>query len=130
MSAVDESRIHLEKAREFFDAADQNRDAGLYSAAISNAVISGVNAKDAICLALTRTTGKSDRHDDAIGELEAAGAMTKHATTTENLATALGRLLSIKGRAQYAPIRFSREDAEASIQWAQELLDGATTIVK
>lgn len=129
MSALDDARVHLAKAREYLAAADLSHDAKLYDAAISNAVISGVNSKDAICLRLTRTTGKSDRHDDAIGELEAAGVATKYARTTERLATVLSLLLSVKGRAQYAPILYSRAGAEAAIEQAQELLTGATTIV-
>jgi hypothetical protein len=56
--------------------------------------------------------------------------MTKHAKTTAELAASLDKTLSIKGRAQYAPIRYSHEHAAASIEQAQELLDGATAIVK
>ncbi len=88
MSALTDARAHLRKAREFRDAADLSLDGNLYNAATSSAVTSGINAKDAICLALTGTTAKSDTRTDAVGELRAAGPATK------SLATTLGRLLS------------------------------------
>lgn len=130
MSVLDDAKIHLAKAREFLEAADVERDHELYNAAISNAVISGINSKDAICLTLTRTTMKSKNHVDAVGELEAAGAMTQHASTTGRLAGLLELLLAMKTRAQYAPYRFTHDDAVTAIEQAQKLLDGATTIVR
>lgn len=47
MSALEEARLHLAKAREFLDAAETSRDLGLDNAAASNAVISAINSKDA-----------------------------------------------------------------------------------
>ena len=43
-----------------------SRDLGLNNAAASNAVISAINSKDAISLALTGRTGKSDNHAQAV----------------------------------------------------------------
>lgn len=43
MSVLDDAKSHLAKAREFLEAADIERDHELYNAAISNAVISGIN---------------------------------------------------------------------------------------
>jgi len=59
MTALDEARAHLAKAREFLTAAELDLDLDLFNVATSNAVISGINAKDATCLRLTGTTGKS-----------------------------------------------------------------------
>lgn len=53
MRTLDEARAHLAKAREFLTAAELNLDLDLFNAATSNAVISGINSKDAICLRLT-----------------------------------------------------------------------------
>lgn len=53
MTALIEARLHLAKAREFLDAAEASRDLGLKNAPASDAVISAINSKDAICLAVT-----------------------------------------------------------------------------
>ena len=47
MGALEESRAHLRKAREFLDAACLEVERDLYSAAASSAVLAGINAKDA-----------------------------------------------------------------------------------
>lgn len=69
MTALDEARAHLAKAREFLEAAELTNDLQLFNAAASNAVTSGINSKDAICLALTGRTRKSDNHAEAVAEL-------------------------------------------------------------
>jgi hypothetical protein len=52
MSALEQAKAPLAKAREFLEAAHLSNDLELYSAATSNAVIAGINAKDALCLKL------------------------------------------------------------------------------
>jgi len=47
VGALEESRAHLRKAREFLDAASLEVELELYSAAASSAVLAGINAKDA-----------------------------------------------------------------------------------
>lgn len=47
MNALATARAHLAKAREFLDAADVELSGELYNAATSNAVLAGINAKDA-----------------------------------------------------------------------------------
>jgi hypothetical protein len=56
LTALEGARLHLAKAREFLDAAETACGLGLNNAAASNAVISAINSKDAICLALTGRT--------------------------------------------------------------------------
>ena len=129
MSSIEDARIHLAKAREFLHAADLNKDARLYDAAISNAVTSGVNSKDAICLRLTGRTGKSTRHEDAVGELEAAGHAVRRGSLTATLANELSTLLLMKTRAQYDAVIHDHQQAEEAIAHAQVLLDGALAIV-
>lgn len=73
MGTLDDARAHLDKSREFLEAARLAADAGLHNAATSDAVISGVNAKDAICLRLTGVTGKADDHRAAVRELSQSG---------------------------------------------------------
>ncbi|MDX2972869.1 hypothetical protein PWY87_35305 [Kribbella solani] len=76
MTAIDEARAHLAKAREFLEAAELTNDLQLYNAAASNAVTSGVNSKDAICLALTGRTRKADNHAEASGAWPECGRVS------------------------------------------------------
>ena len=45
---LQDAKAHLIKAREFLDAAESEVSAERYNAATSNAVLSGINSKDAI----------------------------------------------------------------------------------
>ncbi len=125
MSALADARAHLREAEEFLDAAELSRDTGWFNAATASAVTSGVNSKDAMCLALTGKTTRSDDHGDAVAELRAAGSSTRpHATT-------LGRLLKLKSRAQYQAADVAQADARKAVVWARRLLEGATeTLVR
>jgi len=93
LTALEEARLHLAKAREFLDAAGTSRDLGLNNAAASNAVISAINSKDAISLALTGRTGKSDNHAQAVEELKRSGPAGAELTST------LSRLPNLKTHA-------------------------------
>jgi uncharacterized protein (UPF0332 family) len=129
MTVLEDAKIHVIRAREFLDAADVDRSHELYNVAISNAVISGINSKDAMCLTLVRASTKTANHTNAVGELEPAGAMTRRASITVRLAGLLEQLLGIKTRARYEPYRFTHDDATLAIDQAQQLLDGAVKIV-
>ena len=124
MNGLDEARLHLAKAREFLDAAETSRDLGLDNAAVSDAVISAINSKDAICLALTGRTGKSDNHAQAVDELKRAGQ------AGAKLATALGRLLNLKTRSQYAARSVSAADASKAVDWADRMFTTADGVVR
>lgn len=119
MSTAD-ARAHLQKADEFLHAARSNFANGWHNAAASNSVSCGVNAKDAICLALTGRSGKSDRHIDAVKELRRAGPVGAE------LASTLSRLLGQKSKAQYEREDISAVEAEKAVMWAQRMYDGAT----
>lgn len=123
MTALSDARAHLRKAREFLEAAELNLDFELYNAATSSAVTSGINTKDAVCLALTGTTIKSETHTDAIAELRAAGPDARP------LASALGRLLKLKNKSQYQTVGVARSDAIKAVGWATALVEGAAGIV-
>ncbi len=123
MSPLSDARAHLRKAKEFLDAAELKLDCDLYNAATSSAVTSGINAKDAVCLALTGTTNKSDNHPAAVAELRGAGPAAR------SLATALDRLLKLKNKSQYQTVDVARSDASKAVGWATTLVDGATGIV-
>lgn len=123
MTARDDARGHLTKAREFQDIAEIARDLDQHNAATANAVTAGINAKDAICLTLTGRTKKADNHDEAVAELKAAGPSGAVLTTT------LSRLLRLKTKAQYQPASVSATDAKKAVEWAERLVDAATDVV-
>jgi uncharacterized protein (UPF0332 family) len=113
------AELHLIKAAEFLAAARIDLNAGHVNAATSNAVVSGINSKDAMCLKLTGSTSKSDDHGDAVAELLAAG---KRAA---DLAPVLTRLLKLKTRSQYQTTSVARSDAAKAIAWAERMYEGA-----
>ena len=122
MSRSLQVRQHLNKADEFLAAARLGLDAGLANAAASNAVLSGINSKDAICLALTSRTSKSQDHLQAVEELRRAGRSGK------NLAPILQRLLQLKSRAQYENDSVSLRDATSAVAWATRLFEAACEV--
>ena len=124
MSASEEARLHLAKAREFLDAAEASRDLGLDNAATSDAVISAINSKDAICLILTGHTSKSDNHGQAVDELKRSGP------AGASLASTLSRLLNLKTRSQYASRSVSAADASKAVEWATRMHDGAESALR
>ena len=124
MTAPEEARLHLAKAREFLDAAEASRDLGLDNAATSDAVISAINSKDAICLVLTGRTGKSDNHPQAVDELRRSGPVGAE------LASTLSRLLNLKTRSQYASRSVSAADAGKAVEWASRMHTIAEGIVR
>jgi len=119
MSALTDATAHLAKAREFLEAAELNNDRDLYNAATSNAVTSGINSKDAICLTLTGRTGKSENHAEAMVELRATGSVGRAQAST------LDRLLRLKPKSQYQAASISASDATKAISWAARLLEAA-----
>ena len=123
MTASEEAQLHLSKAREFLDAADANRDRKLYNATTSDAIISAINSKDAICLALTGRTNKSDHHVDAVSELKRAGPAGAALSPT------LSRLLKLKTRSQYAPLSVAPSHANKAVDWALRMFTGAQNVV-
>lgn len=123
MGALEDAKAHLAKAAEFLEAANVSLELGLCNAAGSNAVSSGVNSKDAICLHLTGRTAKADNHLDAADELKRAGG------TGAALAPTLKRLLRLKNKSQYQAASIARTDANKAVEWATRLHDGAKEIV-
>lgn len=123
MSALSAAHAHLAKAREFLEAAELEHSQDLSNAATSNAVLSGINAKDAICLKLAGKTNKSDDHAAAIRELAATGSQGR------DLAQTLERLLSKKTKSQYQTTTVTASEARRAIEHATRLYDAAQRIV-
>jgi tRNA A37 threonylcarbamoyladenosine synthetase subunit TsaC/SUA5/YrdC len=123
MGALDDARSHLIKAEEFLAAASANLTAERFNAATSDAVVSGINSKDAICLKLTGRTAKTDNHHSAVAELKGSGR------EGADLAPTLDRLLKLKTRSQYQTISVARSDAENATRWAEKLEVEARRII-
>ncbi|MEK7409866.1 MAG: HEPN domain-containing protein [Actinomycetota bacterium] len=123
MGALEEAKQYLAKAREFLEAAQVNFDLDLFNAATSNAVTSGINAKDAICSKVTGRTGKSDDHNTAVDELRRSGPDVK------SLAPTLRRLLTLKQKAQYQEMSVSAADAKHAVRWAELIYEKAQIVV-
>lgn len=111
-----EALAHLNKAKEFLDAADAAGESRWWNAAASNAVTAGINAKDALCFALSGHSTAADDHRAAVAELRALGAPGREA------ATALDRLLSVKDKAQYDRRDVTETDAKAALRRAHTLV--------
>lgn len=96
----------------------------LDNAAASDAVISAINSKDAICLALTGRTGKSDNHAQAVDELRRSGPVGAE------LASTLSRLFNLKTWSQYASRSVSAADARKAVEWASRMHTTAERVVR
>ena len=123
MSAIHEARLHLAKSAEFLGAAQASLDAGFFNAATSDAVLAGINAKDAICLKLTGRTRKTENHNDAVDDLSRAGR------AAADLAPTMSRLIKLKSRSQYQSASVAQQDARSAVEWAQRMCDAAKAIL-
>jgi uncharacterized protein (UPF0332 family) len=123
MGAFDEVKQYLAKSREFLEAAQVNLNLNLFNAATSNAVTSGINAKDAICLRITGRTGKSDDHNAAVDEL------SRSSPDGKSVAPTLRRLLTLKQKAQYQEMSVSATDAKRAVKWAELIYEKAHNVV-
>ncbi|CAB4950438.1 MAG: HEPN domain-containing protein [Actinobacteria bacterium] len=124
MTALSDARVHLRKARQFLESAHLSHGNELHDAAASSAVVSGINSKDALCLAVTGTTSKSEDHTRAVKELRESGP------TGAALAPTFSRLLGLKTPSQYLAMETVASQAEKAIEWAQRMHDAAETVVR
>jgi hypothetical protein len=113
MTAHEDAAAHLAKATEYLEAAELAKYVGLHNPATSNAVISGINFKNAICLQHTGRTGTTGNHAEDIVEVTAAGptGMAQAATFDQLLRATSG------------------SDAGQAIEWAGQLLTAAKSVM-
>lgn len=124
MSVRSRAHLHLRKARQFLDSARLSMDNELHDASASSAVLSEINSKDAICLALTGSTGKSEDHSRAVQELRESGPVGA------DLAPTFSRLLGLKTPSQYLAREIPRPQAVKAIEWAQRMVEGAAATLR
>jgi hypothetical protein len=86
--------------------------------------VSGINSKDALCLAVTGKTSKSEDHSRAVKELRESGP------TGATLAPTFSRLLGLKTPSQYLAKETVASQAEKAIEWAQRMYEAASTVVR
>jgi HEPN domain-containing protein len=123
LTPLQAARGHLAKAQEFLSEAKSALANGHVNAATSNAIIAGINAKDAICLVLVGKTSKADDHRQAVAELKKAGKIGA------DLAATLDRLLKPKTKSQYQSLSMVIKDAEAAVNQAVRLVEEAERVV-
>ncbi|MCZ7536564.1 MAG: HEPN domain-containing protein [Acidimicrobiia bacterium] len=123
MSVLEDARAHLAKAKEFLEAAELSLDAALFNAATSDAVVSAINSKDAICLKLTGQSMKLDDHNAAPAELRRAGK------AGAGLEATFKRLLNLRARSQYQVLSVQRRHAKDAVAWAERMYDGARSVL-
>lgn len=124
MTPLEAARGHLTKAEEFLVEAKSALANGHANVATSNAVIAGINAKDAICLVLVGKTAKADDHRQAVGELRKAGKIGA------DLALTLDRLLKTKTKSQYQTLSMVMKEAESAVNQAARLVEEASRVVR
>ena len=123
MTYLADAKAHLDKAREFLESARDEYDFERYNAAVSSAVISGINSKDAICLKTTRKTTKTENHNEAVRELRLSGP------DGASLDATFRRLLGLKPKSQYQATPVSPSNARDAVNWAQRMYDVAAAVV-
>jgi uncharacterized protein (UPF0332 family) len=123
VTPLDAARAHVTKAREFLSEAQTALRNGHPNVATSNAVIAGINAKDAICLVLVGATSKAADHSQAVPELRRAGK------AGAALAPTLDRLLKSKTKSQYQSTSVSTKDAEVAVRQAGRLVSEAAKML-
>jgi len=113
-------------AHQFLEAAIDIRD--LYgdrtNVSVSNAVLAGIAASDAICGRALGRRPAGENHKDAIELLK---------TATVNgpaYARDLARLLEMKTNSQYSPMTLTRASAEKAIEWATRLVGAMDELLR
>jgi hypothetical protein len=72
VASAREARVFLKKGQWYLDSAVEDLEGGRYNPAVSNAVISGINCSDVICIAAMGSYSTSSDHTAAEQLLELA----------------------------------------------------------
>lgn len=123
MTPLEQATLIWPRPESSWKVAEFSLDLELFNAATSDAVICGINCKDAICLKLTGRTGKADDHKMTVEELRTSGP------SAARLASTLNRLLNVKSSKQYQTASMALADARLAVGRAEKLFEAATLIV-
>lgn len=115
-------RAYVGKAEEYLSAATAELDADRPIAATSLAIHAGINAADAVTGVRLGVRAAGQDHDEAIGLLSTAGP--------DGVAVAkeLGRLLSMKTRAEYEPDDVPKSHAARAVERARRIVEIARRV--
>jgi len=91
--------------------------------AISNAVLAGIAAADAICGHTLGQAAKGDAHDEAARLLGTTGPEAAQQVND------LRRLLALKTNSQYSPLVLTDSTATDAIRWASRLIEAMRTVL-
>jgi hypothetical protein len=121
------ARTFLQKAQEYLDSAQDNRDLERATPAAGDAIHAGISAKDAIVTALTGTTSKAKDHAAAARELRQALGANADAAVAEK---ALRELIAAKADVEYGAKLITLAKVDPLLRRAETLVDLATRIVR
>lgn len=112
-------------AREFLETATESLTLhqDRTNVAVSNAVLAGIAAADAMC---GHALGESARGDDHGQAVQLLSSVTPHGVTYAN---DLRRLLALKTNSQYSSLTISSTAASDAIRWATRMVEGMRTIL-
>ncbi|MGE4163949.1 MAG: DNA-binding protein [Vicinamibacterales bacterium] len=106
-------RSYAAKAEEFAEAAASELAEGRNIAATSLAIHAGINAADAVCGARLGLRAAGEDHDQVLTLLRQAGS------DGAEVGRELGRLLSLKTKAEYEPDDIAPSVATKAVERAQ-----------
>jgi HEPN domain-containing protein len=109
--------IFLKKATWYLESAVANLESGRYNPAVSDAVISGVNSSDVICIAGGGSYAVTAEHSGALRQLQRSGELGQRAVPL------LQALLPQKNLSQYRNLLNSHQEAQDAMDAAEELLE-------
>ena len=124
---LNHAKAFLRKATEYLASAEDNLVAERYTPAAGDAIHAGISAKDAICAALTGSTGKAKDHAAAAKELRSALGRRDTAPAAEK---ALRELIAAKSDVEYGTVLLTRAKAEPLVRRARSLAELAAEIVR
>lgn len=115
-------RAYVGKAAEYLSAATAELDADRTIAATSLAIHAGIHPADAVTGVRLGVRAAGQDHDEAIGLLRTAGP------DGAAVARELGRLLSMKTRAEYEPDDVPKSDAARAVERARRIVEIARRV--
>lgn len=112
-------------AREFLETASESLTLhqDRTNVAVSNAVLAGIAAADAICGYTLGESARGEDHAQAVRLLETAGPHGGR------YASDLRRLLALKTNSQYSSLTISSTQAADAIRWATRLVDAMQAVL-
>ena len=119
------ARTYYDKARQLCEASGQAFTQGQHDATVVLAIHAGINACDAVCIALAGLRSNDPDHEKAAELLQTLGPRG----TFDDQVNRLRRLLKLKNLIEYDNKRATKDDGEQSIRrcsalvtWASEQL--------